>query len=189
MTATQARILEKSLVLTPGSWTLDAAHTEICIFATHLMVTKVRGRFTEIEGSIQVADDPTRSRVEVIAKAASIDTGSPDRDAHLRSGDFLDAEQFPLVSFRSTSLASKGEDWKLSGDLSIRGVTKPVVFDLHFDGMVKDPFGNQKAAFSVTGEIERAEWGLTWNVPLEAGGLLVSKKFKLEINAQAVLKA
>lgn len=188
MTITQTSNANKSGVPTPGSWTLDPAHSEISIIATHLMVTKVRGHFTEIEGSIQVADDPSRSTVEVTAKAASIDTGSPDRDAHLRSGDFLDAEQYPLVSFRSTSLASEGESWKLSGDLTIRDVTQPVVFDLRFDGMMKDPFGNQKAAFFIKGEIERELWGLTWNVPLEAGGLLVSKKFKLEISAQAVLK-
>ena len=112
-----------------------------------------------------------------------------ERDEHLRSADFLDAEQHPLITFKSTALSPAGDDWKLTGDLTIRGVTRPVQFDLTFEGTTTDPYGNTKAGFTAVGEIERRDWDLTWNVPLENGGVLVSEKFKIEFDIEAALQA
>jgi polyisoprenoid-binding protein YceI len=153
------------------------------------MVAKVRGTFEDYDATIVVGEDPLDSKVEFEAKAASVTTGTTDRDNHLRSADFLDAEQYPLITFKSTSIEPSGDDWKLTGDLTIRGVTKPVTFDLVFEGVTTDPYGNTKAGFSATGEIDRKEWGLTWNVPLENGGVLVSEKFKIEFDIEAVLQS
>ena len=183
------RYVEGRLVPAAGAWQVDPFHTELRITARHLMVAKVRGTFEDLAATIVVGEDPVDSTVEIEAKAASITTGTPDRDNHLRSADFLDAEQYPLVTFRSTGLEPSGEDWKLTGDLTIRGVTKPVTFDLVFEGANTDPYGNDKAGFSAVGEIERRDWGLTWNVPLENGGVLVSEKFKIEFDVEAALQS
>ncbi len=168
-----------------GVWDIDPAHSHLSIIARHLMVTKVRGTFDDISGTIEVAEDPTESSARVEAKAASVTTGVADRDGHLRSPDFLDAETYPLITFESTALTPEGDDWKLRGDLTIRGVTKPVEFNLTYEGSGQDPYGNTKAAFVATGEIEREQFGLTWNVALEGGGVLVSKNFKIEFEVQA----
>lgn len=172
----------------PGVWKFDPTHSTLTITARHLMVTKVRGTFEDIDANIVVAEDPADSSVEVIAKAGSVSTGVADRDAHLRSPDFLDAETYPEITFRSTEVVPDGSGWKLTGDLTIRDVTRPVVFDLSFDGSAQDPYGNTKAAFTATGEIDREEWGLTWNVPLESGGVLVSRTFGIEFDVQATLE-
>ena len=171
-----------------GTWEIDHAHTDLRIIARHLMVAKVRATFEEFDGTIVVGEDPLESRVEVEAKASSVTTGTRDRDIHLRSADFLDAEQHPLITFKSTGLEPTGKKWKLTGDLSIRGVTNPVTFDLTFEGATTDPYGNTKAGFTAVGEIERKEWGLTWNVPLEGGGMLVSEKFRIEFDIEAGLQ-
>jgi len=186
---TIANTVEKTNVPTAGTWQIDQSHSDLRITARHLMVARVRGTFTEFSGTIVVTDDPTQSSVEFEAKAATVTTGTPDRDNHLRSPDFLDVEQYPLVTFASTGLAPKGNSWKLTGDLTIRGITRPVTFDMTFEGMGTDPYGNTKAAFTAVGEIERKDWGLTWNVPLEGGGVLVSEKFKLEFDVEAGLQA
>jgi polyisoprenoid-binding protein YceI len=170
-----------------GVWKFDPMHSALTITARHLMVTKVRGTFEDIDVEIVVAEDPAESRVEVVAQAASVTTGAADRDGHLRSADFLDVENHPTITFRSTSITPYGEGWKLTGDLTIRDVTKPVTFDLSFDGSAQDPYGNTKAALSAVGEIDREEWGLTWNVPLEGGGVLVSRRFGVEFDIQATL--
>lgn len=168
-----------------GVWDIDPAHSHLSIIARHLMVTKVRGTFEDISGTIEVAEDPTMSSTKVEAKAASVTTGVADRDGHLRSPDFLDAETYPLITFESTEVTPSGDNWKLTGDLTIRGVTKPVDFDLTYEGSGQDPYGNTKAAFVASGEIDREQFGLTWNVPLESGGVLVSKNFKIEFEVQA----
>ena len=186
---TLANTVETTNVPAPGTWQIDPSHSDLRITARHLMVAKVRGTFTEFAGTIVVAEDPTQSTVEVQAKAATITTGTPDRDAHLRSPDFLDAEQSPLVTFVSTALEPNGGRWKLTGDLTIRGISRPVTFDMTFEGAATDPYGNTKAAFTAVGEIERKDWGLTWNVALEGGGVLVSEKFKLELDVEAGLQA
>jgi polyisoprenoid-binding protein YceI len=184
---TTTRTVQRTEVPAVGSWDIDPAHSDLTITARHLMVTKVRGTFADISGTIEVAEDPADSSVRVVAKAASVTTGAADRDNHLRSPDFLDADRYPEVTFQSTDLERDGEKWALTGDLTIRGVTKPVTFDLRFEGSAEDPFGNTKSAFTATGEIDREQWGLTWNVPLEGGGVLVSKKLSVEFDVQATL--
>ena len=171
----------------PGTWEIDPAHSELSFVARYLMVTKVRGGFTEFSGTLHIAAAPEESWVEVTIKAASIDTGTPDRDKHLRSADFLDVERFPELRFRSTKVElTGGTGLKVSGDLTIRDVTKPVVLDAEFQGIAKDPWGGTRAAFSATTEIDREEFGASWNVALETGGWLVSKKVRLELEAQAI---
>jgi polyisoprenoid-binding protein YceI len=182
------RIIDGRPVPVAGTWKVDHVHSDIRITARHLMVAKVRGTFEDFDAAIVVGEDPVDSTVKIEAKASSVTTGTTDRDNHLRSSDFLDAEQFPLVTFESTSLKPSGENWKLTGDLTIRGVTRPVTFDLVFEGAATDPYGNTKAGFSAVGEIERRDWGLTWNVPLENGGMLVSEKFQIEFDIEADLQ-
>ena len=183
------RYVEGREVPLAGAWEVDHLHTDLRITARHLMVAKVRGTFEDLATTILVAEDPRQSTVEIEAKAASITTGAADRDNHLRSADFLDADQYPLVTFKSTGLEPDGEYWKLTGDLTIRDVTRPVTFDLVFEGASTDPYGNAKIGFSAVGEIERRDWGLTWNVPLESGGVLVSEKFKIEFDIEAALQS
>ena len=183
------RIVNGRTVPPAGTWKVDHVHSDLRIIARHLMVSKVRGTFEDFDATIVVGEDPLDSSVQVEAKASSVTTGTTDRDNHLRSPDFLDAEQFPLVTFESTSLKPSGDDWKLTGDLTIRGITRPVTFDLVFEGATTDPYGNTKAGFSAVGEIERRDWGLTWNVPLENGGVLVSEKFKIEFDIEADLQS
>jgi polyisoprenoid-binding protein YceI len=172
-----------------GTWTIDPAHTSLEFVARHMMVTKVRGRFTDVSGTIEVGEDPTDTKVSVDIDVATVSTGAEDRDGHLRSADFLDVEQYPEMTFRSTGIDTRGSTWKLQGDLTVHGVTKPVTLDVEYHGVTTDPWGAAKAQFSATGEIEREAFGLTWNVALESGGVLVSKKVKLEIEAQASLAA
>jgi polyisoprenoid-binding protein YceI len=171
--------------LPAGTWNIDASHSELGFTARHLMVTKVRGKFNEFEGAAKVADDVTASQVSAVVQLASIDTGSADRDAHLKSGDFFDVENNPTMSFTSTAVT---ED-TLKGDLTIKGVTKPVEFDLEFNGLATDPWGNQKAGFEATTEINRKDFGLEWNVALEGGGVLVSEKIKINLDVQLVKAA
>ncbi|WP_270887298.1 YceI family protein [Pedococcus sp. 5OH_020] len=163
-----------------GTWSIDAAHSELGFVARHLMVTKVRGSFKEFEGTVKVGDAIADSQVTATAQIASIETGSADRDAHLKSADFFDAENNPTMSFVSTEVT---ED-SLTGNLTIKGITKPVTFDLEFTGLATDPWGNQKAGFEATTEINRKDWGLEWNVALEGGGVLVSEKIKLNLDIQ-----
>jgi polyisoprenoid-binding protein YceI len=171
--------------LPAGTWNIDASHSELGFTARHLMVTKVRGKFNEFEGAAKVADDVTASQVTAVVQLASVDTGSADRDAHLKSGDFFDVENNPTMSFTSTAVT---ED-TLKGDLTIKGVTKPVEFDLEFNGLATDPWGNQKAGFEATTEINRQDFGLEWNVALEGGGVLVSEKIKINLDVQLVKAA
>ena len=171
--------------LPAGTWTVDAAHSEVGFVARHLMVTKVRGQFKEFEGTVKVGDDIRDSQVTAVAQLASIDTGSADRDAHLRSADFFDVENNPTMSFTSTEVTEDA----LKGDLTIKGVTKPVEFELDFGGLATDPWGNQKAGFEATAEINRKDWGLEWNVALEGGGVLVSEKIKITLDVQLLKSA
>jgi polyisoprenoid-binding protein YceI len=173
-----------------GTWTMDPNHTRVGAVARHLMVTKVRGEFKVFDGTIHVADRPEDSWVELTIDAASIDTGVEDRDNHLRSPDFLDVQTYPQLTYRSTKVERTGEaTLRVTGDLTIRDVTRPVVLDVTYEGMAQDPWGVTKAAFTATGELEREDWGMTWNVTLEKGGVLVSKKLQLDIEVQAVRQA
>ena len=174
----------------PGSYTIDASHSRIGFVAKHLVVSKVRGAFEEFSGTLTFAEDPLQSSAEVTIQAASINTGDKGRDEHLRTGDFLLVEEHPTLSFRTTSLRSKGSgEFVAAGDLTIRGVTKPVELDLEFEGVVVDPWGNEKVALSASTEIDREEFGVNWNAALETGGVLVARKVKLEIEVQATRDA
>lgn len=182
------RIIEGIEAPAPGDWKIDPAHSEAAFVARYLMVTKVRGVFREFSGMVHIAEVPEESWVEVTIKAASIDTGTPDRDKHLRSPDFLDVERFPEIRFKSTKIElTGGMELRVTGDLTIRDVTKPVVLDAEFQGIALDPWGGTRAAFSATTEIDREEFGASWNMALETGGWLVSKKVRIELEAQAVV--
>jgi polyisoprenoid-binding protein YceI len=170
--------------LPTGTWAVDAAHTEVGFTARHLMVSKVRGSFSDVEGTVTVAEPFSASSVRAAVRLASVDTGSADRDAHLKSADFFDVENNPEMTFVSTEVT---ED-TLKGDLTIKGVTRPVEFDLEFGGVATDPWGNTKAGFEAEAEINRKDFGLEWNVALEGGGVLVSEKIKIKLDVQ-LLKA
>ncbi|HEX2042238.1 MAG TPA: YceI family protein [Acidimicrobiales bacterium] len=171
-----------------GTYVLDPAHSRIGFVARHAMVTKVRGSFREFEGRAQLdADDPSRSRFELTIQAGSVDTGNPDRDAHLRSNDFLDPASYPQIRFVSTAVEAAGPDtYKVTGDLTIKGVTKPVTFDVVYTGTAVDPFGNVRVGLEGSARVNRKEWGVNWNVAMEAGGLLVSEQVVLEFEVSFI---
>ena len=151
------------------------------------MVSKVRGKFADVTGSITVAENPLDSEVEVVIKAASIDTGVADRDNHLRSADFLDVENYPELTFKSTRVIKQdGAEFVLAGDLTIRGVTREVELDIEYHGVANSPWGQQVIGFSATTELDREEFGMTWNAALETGGVVVGKKLKVEIEVEAI---
>lgn len=171
--------------LTTGTWAIDPAHSEVGFVARHLMVTKVRGSFSDVSGTVTVGDTLADSTAEVTVQLASVATRSDDRDAHLRSADFFDVEHNPTMTFAST--AFDGET--LVGDLTIKGVTKPVTLAVEFNGTQTDPWGNTKAGFEASGTINRSDWGLTYNAALEGGGVLVSDKIALAIDVQLLKQA
>jgi polyisoprenoid-binding protein YceI len=171
----------------PGTYTFDPAHTEVGFWARHLMVTKVRGRFNQVSGTIEVGDTPEASSVDVTIGAASIDTDNEGRDEHLRSPDFLDVERFPHLRYRSTRVERTGETTgRIEGELTIRDVTLPVTLDAEFNGMSTDPWGKVHTAFSATAEVDREAFGMTWNQALETGGVLVGRTVKIELEVQLV---
>ena len=173
-----------------GSYVLDPTHTRIGFSARHAMVTTVRGSFTAFEGTAVIdASNPSASSVNLTIQAGSIDTGVKDRDGHLVSGDFLDVEQFPTITFVSTGVERDGSDWNITGDLSIKDVTKSVTVVFEETGSAKDPFGNTRVGFEGGVAINRKDWGLTWNAALETGGVLVSDKIKLEFDVSAIAGA
>ncbi len=172
--------------LTPGTWNVDPSHSGLNFTVKHLMVSKVRGRFASFSGSLTIAADPLQSVVTAQAEVASITTGDSGRDDHLRSSDFFEADKFPTITFSSTKLEADGDDYVLFADLTIKGITKNVKFDLEFDGVGKDPWGNTKAGFSAEAEINRKDFGLEWNAALETGGVLVGEKVKIQLDIQAV---
>ena len=171
--------------LTAGTWAIDPTHTEVGFVARHLMVTKVRGSFTDVSGTVEVAENVTESVANVVIKTASVSTGTADRDGHLKSADFFDSETYPDMTFVSTSFDGD----TLTGDLTIKDVTKPVTLDVEFNGVATDPWGNEKAGFEATADINRTDWGLTWNANLEKGGVLVSEKIKLVLDVQLAKQA
>jgi polyisoprenoid-binding protein YceI len=173
--------------LTAGTWNVDPSHSRVGFVARHLMVTKVRGSFTGFSGVVTVGEDPLQSKVEATVDAASVDTADEGRDGHLRSGDFFDVEHFPTWSLVSTGLtATGGAAYLLQADLTIKGITRSVTFELEFEGVATDPWGNTKAGFTAETEISRKEFGLEWNVALETGGVLVGDKVKIQLDIQAV---
>lgn len=174
----------------PGVWVTDPAHTLAGFTARHLMVTRVRGRFEDVEGTIEVGDSIEDSKVRVRIGAASITTNEPQRDEHLRSPDFLDVERFPELTYESTTVERTGErSLRIEGTLTIRDVTRPVTLGAEYLGMVTDPWGTSKFAFAASTRINREDFGMTWNQALEAGGVLVSKDVDIEIEVQAARQA
>ncbi|HVX18751.1 MAG TPA: YceI family protein [Acidimicrobiales bacterium] len=171
-----------------GTYNLDPAHSRLGFVARHAMVTKVRGSFTDVEGSGYFdADNPENSKFQVTVKATSVSTGNADRDAHLRSNDFFDMDTYPEITFVSAAVKADGDnEYQVTGDLTIKGVTKPITFDLELSGPVDDPFGHQRIGLEGSTTVNRKDWGVNWNAALEAGGVLVSEKVTLEFDVAAV---
>lgn len=171
-----------------GEYTLDPAHTRIGFVARHAMVTKVRGAFNEFTGTARIdGENPERSSVALTIKAESIDTRNADRDGHLRSNDFLAMAEYPEITFRSTGVRRTGEDaFDVTGDLTVKGVTHPVVVPLTYEGQATDPFGNSRIGLEGNTTINRQDFGVTWNAALETGGFLVSDRIVLEFEISAV---
>jgi polyisoprenoid-binding protein YceI len=172
--------------LTPGVWNVDPSHSIVGFTARHLMITKVRGRFTSFTGTVTVPENPLDSKVEANVDLGSVTTGDDQRDAHLKSADFFNIDQHPTMTFRSTGIKETGGDYLLTGDLTVAGKTRSVDFDLSFDGVQKDPWGGTRAGFTAEAEISRKDWEMTWNVALETGGVLVGDKVKIELDVELV---
>ena len=183
------RQIDGATIPVAGTWAIDPGHTEVAFIGRHFMLTKVRGRFVGVSGVIDLTENPADSGVQVTIDMASVESGAKDRDEHLRSADFFDVENFPTASYRSTSVDWAGTNATVSGDLTLVGVSRPVTLDVSFLGAVVDPWGGERAVFSASTEVNREDWGLTWNMALEAGGILVSKKIRLEIEIEAVRQA
>ena len=175
--------------LTAGVWTVDASHTEASFSVRHAGISKVRGTVGVTEGTITVGDDLEATAVNVTLDPSTVTTGDANRDGHLKSGDFFDVENHPTMTFKSTGITADGGDFLLTGDLSLHGVTKSVTFELEFEGVTQDPWGNTRAGFSAKTEINRKDWGLEWNAPLEAGGVLIGEKVKIDLEIEAVKAA
>ena len=172
-----------------GTWVFDPAHTTVGFVARYLLVTKVRGRFEDVTGHIEVGEGPEDSRVEVTIPAKTITTSQPPRDEHLRSADFLDADSFPELTFISTKVTRTGErTLHVEGDLTIRDVTRPVTLKTEYLGPIDDPWGNTRVAFNAATKINREDWGITWNQVIETGGVLVGPEIDIEIEVQALQK-
>ncbi len=171
----------------PGRYEIDGVHSSVAFSVRHAMVAKTKGRFGDVSGTIVIGEDPADSSVEVRIGAASIDTRDEGRDGHLRSPDFLDVETHPDLTYRSKSVRrGDGGTWTVEGDLTVKGVSRPVALEVEFEGGVIDPWGNPRLGFSAEAEIDREDFGLTWNQVLETGGVLVGKKIKIDLDVEAV---
>ena len=170
----------------PGLWRVDPDHAEVGFVGRHFGLTKLRGRFTGIDGTVVVGEDITGSRVEVTIDMASVNSGSDSRDEHLRSADFFDVEHHPVATFHSTGITGAGATGRMTGELTIKGVSRPLFLDVEYLGHASDPWGGERAVFSASAVIDREDWGLTWNMVLDAGGLLVSKEIRVELEIELV---
>jgi polyisoprenoid-binding protein YceI len=171
----------------PGTYALDPSHSSVGFSVRHLMVSKTKGRFADFDATVTIADDPLESSVEVEIRVASVDTRDASRDGHLLSPDFFDAEQHPVITYRSTSVTPDGRGgWIVDGDLTVRDVTVAVPLVVSFEGGAVDPWGNARIGFEAHAELDREAFGLTWNQALETGGVLVGKVVKIDIEAEAV---
>jgi polyisoprenoid-binding protein YceI len=185
--ASATRTWEGVEIPVAGTYAFDLSHSRVGFVVRHLMVSKVRGQFTSFEGTVVVAEDPTDSRVDVTVDATSIDTRDETRDNHLRSADFFEADANPQLTFASTAVRHvKGHDFEVDGDLTIHGTTKPVTLKLELEGVLTDPWGMGRAGFTASTELDREDWGLTYNQALEAGGVVIGKKVTIEIEAEIV---
>ena len=170
-----------------GTWTIDPVHSEIGFVVRHLMVSKVRGQFAKFEGSLTTAPDPMQSTASARIDLGSITTKNEQRDAHLRSADFFDADNHPEMTFQSTGLRASGDGFVATGDLTIRGITRPVDLEVEVNGFGPDPYGGTRAGLTATGQINRSDFGVTWNAAIEGGGVVVSEKVQLVLEIEAVL--
>jgi polyisoprenoid-binding protein YceI len=172
--------------LTPGVWKIDPVHTTAEFVVRHLMVTKVRGRFTDITGAVTIGEDVLDSSVEVIIGTASITTGDETRDNHLRTKDFLEVDKYPVITFKSAKVVGTGSDYTVTGDLTIHGVTRPIDMAVEFNGVATDPWGGTRAGFSAETEINRRDFGVDISMPMDGGGVVVGDKIKIQIEAEIV---
>ena len=186
-TVSVLRTHDDRVVPVAGAYDIDGAHTSVEFVGRHLMITKVRGRFTDVSGRITIAEEPEASHVEVEIGAASLSSGNADRDTHLTSADFFDVERFPTITFRSTSVTALADNtWQVVGDLTVRDTTRPVTLQVDFDGADVSPLGDERIGFSAATDVNREDFGLTWNMALETGGLLVGKTARIELAVQAI---
>jgi polyisoprenoid-binding protein YceI len=186
-TVSVLRTHDDRLIPTAGVYEIDSPHTSVEFVGRHLMITKVRGRFNDVRGRITIAEEPENSHVAVAIGVASLSSGSDDRDAHLKSADFFDIEQYPSIAFSSTAVRPlRDNTWELAGDLTVRGTTRAITLQVDFDGGGISPMGDERIGFSAATDIDREDFGLTWNVALETGGLLVGKAVRIELAVQAI---
>jgi polyisoprenoid-binding protein YceI len=171
-----------------GTWNVDPVHSEVSFVVRHMMVSKVRGRFDTFSGTITTADDPLQSTVTATVDLSSVNTGAPDRDNHIRSADFFHVEQHPTMTFQSTGVRQDGDDFLLDGDITLRGITKPVTFKLEVNGFGPDAYGGTRAGFSATTEINRSDFGVSYNGPIPGGGVAVSEKVTIHLEIEGVLE-
>jgi polyisoprenoid-binding protein YceI len=170
-----------------GTWSIDPVHTDVSFTVRHMMVSKVRGKFHGVTGSIVLAEDPLESSVTVDIDLGSIDTGEQQRDAHIRSADFFEVETFPTMSFRSTGVRAAGDDVVVTGDLTLHGVTRSIDLDVEVNGFTKDPYGGTRCGFSASTELNRKDYGITIDLPMDGGGAVVGDKIKVLLEVEAVL--
>ena len=186
-TVSVLRTHDDRLIPVAGVYDIDGAHTSVEFVGRHLMITKVRGRFSDVRGRITIGEEPENSHVDVEIGAASLSSGNDDRDAHLRSPDFFDVERYPTITFRSTAVTALPDStWEVVGDLTVRDTTRPVTLQVDFDGADISPIGDERIGFSAATDINREDFGLTWNMALETGGLLVGKTARIELAVQAI---
>ena len=171
-----------------GTWKIDPGHAHVGFVGRHFMLTKVRGRFTGVDGNLVIAEDPRDSKVTVTIDMASVNSGDDTRDNHLKSEDFFDVEHFPTATFVSDSVSWNGENGSMTGTLTIKDTSRPVTLQVSYVGSARDPWDNDRAIFSAHGRVNREDWNLTWNMPLANGGILVSKEIDLEIEVETILE-
>ena len=172
-----------------GTWVIDPTHSEVGFSVRHLMISKVKGKFERFTATFTTGENPLDSKVEATAEVASINTNEPNRDGHLRTGDFFEAEKYPSIHFVSTAVRANGDDFLVDGELTIKGTTKPVTFEVEFGGFGTDPYGNYKAGLTAKATIDRTDFGLTYNAALETGGVLIGEKVTITLDLQAAHQA
>jgi len=187
-TTTPTRTLAGTVLPAPGTWEIDPGHTDVSFIGRHFMVTKIRGRFTGVTGRILIAENFDDSRVDVTIDMASVESGSAARDEHIKSAELFDVERFPEATFRSTDVAWDGAAGQVTGDLTIHGVLRTVTLEVIFEGYARDPWGGDRAIFSARTKVNREDFGITWNMAVETGGVLVSKEIHVEIDLETVLQ-
>ncbi len=187
MTTTAAiRTIDGTQLPAPGVWKVDPSHAEVGFVGRHFMLTKIRGRFTGVDATITIGEQPQDSTVEATIDMASVSSGDQSRDDHLRSADFFDVDSWPTAAYRAANITWNGREGTMTGELTIKGVTHPLTLKVEYLGHVRDPWDNDRVIFDATGRINREDWGLTWNMVLDSGGLLVSKEITLELHIELI---